>query len=218
MRPGLIGAMAVLLTAGCAHAPGAETASVQSLTIHPVKPVNIKRVGHDMPPGYEVTNVYGVAAPPAVWGLGPNWTADPAHCGALADLGGGHGESPQGVSGSGSGGTIFAVVAAAQVHLDPVLVLDCPQWTMTNGSANVRVHLVAPPQLDGVETLGMASETIAPVEGGGQIVSQATTFTAYLGSYYAFTTLVTDPGSAQPPLPPQLAADLLVKTVTELRR
>lgn len=210
--------MAALLTAGCVHAPGAAPASVQSVTIHPVRPVNIKRVGHYMPPDYEVTNVAGVAAPPAVWGLGPNWIADPAHCGALADPAGGRGESPQGVSGSGSGGIIYAIVAAAPAHLDPVLVLDCPQWTMTNGSANVRVHLVAPPQVDGVETLGMASETITPVEGGGQIISQATTFTAYLGSYYAFTTLVTDPGSAQPQLLGQSAADLLVKTVTELRR
>jgi hypothetical protein len=38
-----------------------------------------------------------------------------------------------------------------------------------------------------------------------------------LGDYYAFTTLISDPGSPDPALTPQFAADLLVKTVSELR-
>lgn len=218
MRRAWFGATTAVLSAACVHAPASTPAPVQSVTIHQVNPANIKRVGNDMPPGYEVSNVSGVAAPPAIWGLGSNWTADPSHCGALADPGGGHDESPQGVSGSGNGGIIYAVVVAAPARLDPVLVVDCPRWMMTNGTATARAHLIAPPQLDGVETLGMATETTTHVEGGNEIVSRATTFTAYLGSYVAFTTLVTDPGSAQPPLLPQAAADLLVKTVTELRR
>jgi hypothetical protein len=40
---------------------------------------------------------------------------------------------------------------------------------------------------------------------------------AYLGDYYAFTTLISDPGSPESPLTPQFAADLLVKTVSALR-
>jgi hypothetical protein len=63
----------------------------------------------------------------------------------------------------------------------------------------------------------MAADTTTSVEGGNEIVSRASTFTAYLGDYYAFTTLISDPGAAHPPLPPQFAADLLVKSVSALR-
>lgn len=217
MRRVWIGAMAAMLTA-CGHSPASTPATTESPPADQVNPANIKRMSRDMPPGYEVTAVSGTAAPPAIWGLGPEWTANPSHCAALADPAGGRGQSPQGVSGSGDGGIVYTVVAAAPVRLDPALVVDCPQWTMTNGAATTRVHLIAPPAIDGVETLGMAGETITPVEGGGGIVSQATTFTAYLGGYYAFTTLITDPGSPQPSLPAQFAADLLVNTVAELRR
>lgn len=217
MRRVWIGATAVLLTA-CGHTPASTPAPVESIAVERVNPANIKRMSRDMPPGYEVTAVSGTAAPPAIWGLGPDWTAEPSHCAALADPAGGRGQSPQGVSGSGDGGIVYTVVAAAPVRLDPVLVVDCPQWTMTNGAATTRVHLIAPPQIDGIETLGMVSDTSTPVEGGSEITSQATTFTAYLGGYYVFTTLITDPGSPQPPLPAQFAADLLVNTVAELRR
>ncbi len=210
--------MVVVLVGACAHSPASTPAATESAPADQVNPANIKRMSRDMPPGYEVTAVSGTAAPPAIWGLGPDWTAEPSHCAALADPAGGRGQSPQGVSASGDGGIIYTVVAAAPARLDPALVVDCPQWTMTNGAATTRVHLIAPPQIDGVETLGMVSETVTPVEGGNGITSQATTFTAYLGGYYAFTTLITDPGSAQPPLPPQFAADLLVNTVAELRR
>ncbi len=63
----------------------------------------------------------------------------------------------------------------------------------------------------------MVAETRSSVESGTQIDSKTYTFAAYLGNYYAFTTLTTDPGSAVPSLPPQFAADLLVKTVSTLR-
>ncbi|GBE64678.1 hypothetical protein MFM001_11400 [Mycobacterium sp. MFM001] len=217
MRRVWIGATVVVLTA-CGHSPASTPPSTESTPADQVNPANIKRMSRDMPPGYEVTAVSGTAAPPAVWGLGPDWTADPSHCAALADPAGGRGQSPQGVSGSGDGGIVYTVVAAAPARLDPALVVDCPHWTMSNGAATTRVHLIAPPQIDGIETLGMASETTMPVEGGSEIHSQATTFTAYLGGYYTFTALITDPGSPQPPLPAQFAADLLVNTVAELRR
>jgi hypothetical protein len=88
---------------------------------------------------------------------------------------------------------------------------------MTNGRATAHVHLIEPPRIDGVQTVGMTIDTTTLVEGGNKIDSRANTFTAYLGDYYAFTTLVSDPGSPHPPLPPQFAADLLAKTVSALR-
>ena len=71
--------------------------------------------------------------------------------------------------------------------------------------------------VDGAQTLGMTTDTTTQAEGGKRIGSHAETVIAYLGDYYAFTTVVTDPGSAHPPLSPQFAADLLVKTVAALR-
>ena len=85
------------------------------------------------------------------------------------------------------------------------------------GSPAARVHLVDAPRIDGAETLGMAAEIVTSVEGGNEIGSRASTFTAYLGDYYAFTTLISDPGSPDAALTPQFAADLLVKTVSALR-
>jgi hypothetical protein len=38
-----------------------------------------------------------------------------------------------------------------------------------------------------------------------------------LGDYFAFTTLISDPGSPDPALTTEFAADLLVKTVSALR-
>ncbi len=88
---------------------------------------------------------------------------------------------------------------------------------MTSRRATARVRLVDAPRIDGAETLGMAADITTSVEGGNQIGSRANTFTAYLGDYYAFTTLISDPGSPQSPLTPQFAADLLVKAVSALR-
>jgi len=115
---------------------------------------------------------------------------------------------------------VYAVVAAAPsgpVSLDHSLVSQCRGWTTTSGRATARVHLADAPRIDGAETLGMATDITTSVEGGNQIGSRANTFTAYLGDYYAFTTLISDPGSPQSPLTPQFAADLLVKAVSALR-
>ena len=171
-----------------------------------------------MPSGYEVTSVSGVAAPATTWGLGSGWTADPAPCATLADPAGGHTESAQGVSGSGTGGIVYAIVAQLPApRPDPAVLAGCPGWTVINGRARSDVRLTDPPHIDGAETVAMASDTTTSAEGGRRIESHAETFIAYLGEYCAFTTLVTDPGSAHSPLPPQFAADLLVKTVSALR-
>lgn len=214
-----IATMLASLTVACANTrqppPTPSATPVQQ-----VNPANIKRVGRELPPGYEVTGVSGVAAPSAVWGLGADGTAAPSRCAALADPAGRRGPSVQGISGSGAGGIVYAVVTAMStgpVTLDHSLVAACPQWSMTNGRATARVHLVEAPRIDGVQTLGMSTDITTSVEGGNEIDSRANTFTAYLGDYYAFTTLVSDPGSPYPPLPSQFAADLLVKTVSALR-
>ena len=213
-------AATVLLLAGCTHpAERAPAPSTNPPTRH-VDPDNIRRVRRDLPPGYEVRAVPGVTAPQVIWGIGASGAASPARCAALADPAGGHGRSAQGISGSGAGGTIYAMVVAAPtgpVGLDQSLTGQCRQWSITGKRAVARVHLVDPPHVDGAETLGMAAEITTSVEGGNEISSRASTFTAYLGDYYAFTTLISDPGSPNPALTPQFTADLLVKTVSALR-
>lgn len=215
-----IAALVAVLTAACGHPPVAPPAPSAG-PVHQVNPANIKRVGRALPAGYEVTAISRVAGPPATWGLTAGWAVDPPRCAALADPGHPPGESAQGISGSGAGGIVYALVTAAPAGPaapDPDLVAGCPHWTMTTGRATAWVRLIQAPHIDGVQTLGMAIDTSTAVEGGNEIASRADTFTAYLGGYYAFTTAVTDPGSPHPPLPPETVADLLVKTVAELRR
>ena len=148
--------------------------------------------------------------------------AKPPQCAILADPGDGHDQSAQGVSGSGSGGIVDAVVVSLPGLPGPLapdhdVVAACGQWTMAAGRTSVSVRLTDAPRIDGAETLGMVADVRTSVESGTEIDSRAYTFTAYLGDYYAFTTLTTDPGSPLPALPPQFAADLLVKTVSALR-
>jgi hypothetical protein len=215
-----VAAVVVLLLASCAHARQPAPTPSGSTQARQVNPVNIRRMGRELPTGYEVTGISGVATPPRIWGLGGDGAVTPARCAALADPAGGHGQSAQGISGSGAGGIVYAVVVAVPtgpVALDQSLVTQCRAWTMTSGRATARVHLVDPPRIDGAETCGMATDITTSVEGGNEIGSRANTFTAYLGDYYAFTTLISDPGSPHSPLTPQFAADLLVKTVSTLR-
>jgi hypothetical protein len=213
-------AMLFPLLAACAHPSQRPPAPSAGAAVRHVDPANIRRVRRDIPPGYEVTTVSGVAAPPGIWGLGEADVATPPRCAVLADPAGGHGQSSQGISGSGAGGTLYAVVVAAPtapLALDQSLVAHCRQWGMTGRRASARIHLVDAPRIDGAETLGMAAEIVTSVEGGNEIGSRASTFTAYLGDYYAFTTLISDPGSPDAALTPEFAADLLVKTVSALR-
>ncbi|OBF63813.1 hypothetical protein A5753_11725 [Mycobacterium sp. 852002-51971_SCH5477799-a] len=228
MRPFGIGpAVTTALTlavAGCAHpparAPSAVPAKSPPSNTAAVNPANIKRVIRDLPPGYEVTTAIPIAASPRVmWSLGDDLQAKPAKCATLADPGDGRDQSAQGVSGSGSGGIVNAVVVAlpGPVDLPADLVTACAQWSETAGNTVVQVHLTDAPRVEGVHTLGMVADIKSSVESGTEIDSRIYTFTAYLGNYYAFTTLTTDPGSALPVLPPQFAADLLAKTVSTLR-
>lgn len=221
MRPFWIGIPVLLLTA-CAHSPAPSGTPAKSPTAHntAVNPANIKRVVRELPPNYEVTTgIPGGASPRVIWSLEADARAKPPQCATLADPGNGRDQSAQGFSGSGSGGIVDAVVVAlpGPVDLDRGVVAACGRWTMLDGHTSASVRLVDAPHIDGVETLGMVADTKSSVEAGTEIDSRAYTFTAYLGNYYAFTTLTTDPGSALPALPPQFAADLLAKTVSTLR-
>jgi hypothetical protein len=106
---------------------------------------------------------------------------------------------------------------AGTVTLDQSVVAGCGRWTMVAERAAAGVRLTDAHKIDGAETLAMVTEIRTSVESGTEIDSRTYTFTAYLGDYYAFTTLTVDPGSALPALSPQFAADLLVKTVSTLR-
>ncbi|MGA8332511.1 MAG: DUF5642 family protein [Mycobacterium sp.] len=210
----------MLLLAGCSHPAERAPAPSASPATHHVNPDNVRRVRRDLPPGYEVSAVSGVTAPQSIWGIGGDGMAKPLRCAPLADPAGGHGQSAQGISGSGPGGTVYTVVVAAptgQVALDQSLLGPCRQWSMTGKRASARVRLVDPPHVDDAGTLGLAAEIITSVEGGNEIDSRASTFTAYVGDYYVFTALVSDPGSPNQALSPQFAADLLAKTVSALR-
>jgi len=76
---------------------------------------------------------------------------------------------------------------------------------------------VAAPAIDGAATVGLSITATTVVEGGTETHSHADTFTAYLGEYVAFITVVTEPGSPNPALGQDFAAELLVKTVSALR-
>ena len=226
MRRCWIAGTAALLAVGCArsHAPPpATSSSSQPANITAVNPANIKRVVRDLPPGYEVTTaIADGASPRVIWSLGADASdsrAKPPQCGTLADPGKGLDQSAQGVSGSGGGGIVDAVVVAlpGPVDFPRDLIAPCGRWTMTAGHTTASVRLTDAPHIDGAETLGMVADTKSSVESGTEIDSRTYTFTAYLGTYYAFTTLTTDPGSVIPALPPRFAADLLVKTVSTLR-
>ncbi|SPM30950.1 DUF5642 family protein [Mycobacterium terramassiliense] len=221
MRPFWIGVPLVLLAA-CAQSPAPTPSTTTSTTAHSaaVNPANIKRVVRDLPPNYEVTTgIPSGVSPRVIWSLEADARAVPPQCAALADPGNGRDQTAQGFSASGAGGIVNAVVVAlpGPVDLDRGVVGACGRWTMSDGHTTATVNRVDAPHIEGAETLGMVADTKSSVESGTEIDSRAYAFTAYLGNYYAFTTLTTDPGSALPALPPQFVADLLVKTVSTLR-
>jgi Domain of unknown function (DUF5642) len=181
-----------------------------------VNPARIEQVRTELPSGYEVAALPGRAAPAALWGLGAGWTADPPRCGALADPVAGA-AATRGWSASGAGGIVYAVLAASTATLDPALIDECRHWTVSGGHTGGTVAIVAAPAIDGAATVGLTTSTTTVVEGGTETHSHADTFTTYLGDHVVFVTVVSDPGSPNPPLGQDFAADLLVKTVSALR-
>lgn len=197
-------------------APSPEPAGAAS----PVSPANIRRLRAAFPPGYEVADADGSSSPTRFWGLGADSSAAPAQCASLADPLGGRGASPEGLSGSGAGGIVYVVVAGAPappVVLDAAVVDDCARWSMAAARTTATVELTPAPPIEGATTMAMHTALRTVVEGGTQTEAQAQTATACLGDYLVFVTVVTDPGSPQPQLPPDFASAFLVRTVATLR-
>jgi len=211
-------ALLAALSLGMA-ACGQSPSSAPSATTGPsasVNPARIERVRTELPSGYEVAALPVRAAPVAFWGLGPDWSADPPRCGPLADPVA-RATTPRGWSASGAGGIVYVVVAASGATLDPALLDECGHWTASAAHTTGPVAFVAAPAIDDATTVGLSTTTTTLVEGGTETHSHAATFTAYLGDYVTFVTVVSDPGSPNPQLGQEFASDLLVKTVSALR-
>ena len=207
-----------MLLAACAQPHGAQQhpSTITADSMHTaVDPARIKRVRSDMPSGYEVADAVGVASPAEAWGFRSGLTAEPPQCAALVDPTAGG--SARGLSGSGDGGLLYVVVVSGAATPDPVLTAQCPQWQMAYGSSSATAELVAAPHIEGVDTIGMSATIKTVVESGRQTEAKAQTFIGYLPQCVVFVTLVVDPASPHPRLPPQTAADLLVKSVAALR-
>jgi hypothetical protein len=200
----------------CGQSPSSGPSTATSGASTAVNPARIERVRVDLPSGYEVAPLAGRAAPLAFWGFGPGWTADPPRCLALADPVA-DAATTRGWSASGAGGIVYAVVAGSASTLDRSLIDECGQWTVSAGRTSGSVTSLAAPAIDGAATVGLSTTATTVVEGGTETHSHVDTFTAYLGDYVAFITVVTDPGSPNPALGQDFAAELLVKTVSALR-
>src|ERR1700758_4028198 len=154
MRPFWIGVVLALLVTACAHSrvtkpPASPSSSTHGVTVNPA---GIKRIVRELPPNYEVTTgIPGGASPRVIWGLGPDATIKPPQCATLADPGNGRDQSAQGVSGSGAGGIVDAVVVSlpGPVDLDHNLVAACGRWAMIDRHTTVSVRLTDPPHIDG---------------------------------------------------------------------
>jgi hypothetical protein len=211
--------LALTLCAACGpstagRTPPAAGEEVAGGVASVVDPANISRVRTDLPPGYEPGDLAGRSAPVAFWGLGPQWTAEPAVCGVLAQPAGV--DAPvRGWSASGPGGIVYAAVVEAAV--DPPASGECGAWTVSAGHTAARVARVEAPDVDGASTVGMIADATTVVEGGTETHSRAQTFSAYLPGYVAFVTVVTDPGATGPALAPDFAPALLVRAVAALR-
>lgn len=198
-----------------AQAPAPTEATSPPAASAGLNPMRVERVRSDLPTGYEFTPLPARAEPIALWGLGPQWTADPASCAGLGDPAG---DGPvHGWSASGPGNIVYAVVAATGVGLDQDSLDACGSWNLSAGHTAGVVTVVDPPVVDGAQTLGLSTDATTTVEGGTETRSHAETFVAYLGDHVAYVTVVTDPGSSAPSLGPGFASDLLVRTVAALR-
>ncbi|MDT5012335.1 MAG: hypothetical protein QOH57_3952 [Mycobacterium sp.] len=200
-----------------AHGPPDSSSTTRPGQTFDVNPENIRRMRGAFPPGFEITDTQGDASPATFWGLKPGWTSEPPECGGLADPAAGP-SSPRGLSGSGNGGIIYVVVkaSASAVRPDPGAVKACSHWSMDSGRTTAIVDAFDP-AIDGVSTFGMLTAIRTVVEGGNETDLRAFTVTAYLGEYIAFVTVVTDPGSEQSALTPDLAKTMLTRTVAALR-
>ena len=210
----LLGCLALGVACGPpTPAPSPPSSTSTAATINPAR---IDRVRHDLPAGYESGAIDQRATPISLWGFGSQWVAEPAECAALAAPAVDPGTS-RGWSASGAGGIVYAAVVRTAAPSDPWLVEQCGQWSFTGGHTSGAVSTLVAPVIYAATTAGMAAELTTVVEGGTETHMHADLFTADLGDYHCFVTVVTDPGSPNPALGADVAADLLVKTVSALR-
>ena len=210
-------ATVAVFAGGCGSPDNPPEAATTSAPVSTkVNPARIDRVRTDLPDGYEVADLEGPVTPTELWGFGAPRSADPPQCGPLADPAVDP-ASTKGWSGSGTGGIVYAVVAASTAGLDPAVVSSCGHWTLSAGQANGSVTVTGAPTIESAETIALATVTTTVVEGGTETHSRADTVTAYLDEYVAFVTVVTDPGSPHPQLGAEFANELIVKTVAALR-
>lgn len=216
----VVGALALACVA-CGSGPASEPATEPTSSAPAdltVDPARIDRARAALPDGYEVSGYTGPPAPFPIWGFRDAPVSDPAQCAVLGaptvDA-----ATARGWSASGPGGIVYTVVAdsASAAAPDPALLADCAQWTASSGRTTGMVTALAAPEIDAADTIGMSAAVVTVVEGGTQTRSQAETFVAYLDRYLCFVAVVTDPGSPDPTLGPEFAADLLVETVSTLR-
>src|ERR1700752_442589 len=150
--------------------------------VHPARHSVHRRLRGSFPAGYEISEIQGAASPAKYWGLQPDWSSDPRQCAALADPAKGSATS-EGLSGSGSGGIIYVVVAASPSASgpDPGTVTACDHWSMDSGRTTAVINVVDSPVIGGVPTVGMVAMVRTIVEGGTETDLRATTTIAYLG-------------------------------------
>ena len=210
-----------LSVAACACAPGPPTTTTAPSTPSVrVTPANIERVRGELPDGYEVADVSGRASPVAFWGFGPDWLADPPQCGALAEPVADAGDDARLVR---FGSWRHRLRRRHRLATGAGRVRSRTDRRVRPLDACRRAHhrcrhaASTRPRSTRPQRVGMVTEAKTVVEGGTETNSRAHTVTAYLGDYLAFVTVVTDPGSPNPPLGQDFAAALLVKTVSALR-
>ncbi|MGI9123159.1 MAG: DUF5642 family protein [Mycobacterium sp.] len=209
----LLSAAAILV--GCGAGPQQPPAPAP--TARTLSPANVVRVRAALPPGYETGELKAPVSAAALWGFGTGWRADPPQCAALADPAP-NDRAARGLSASGPGGTVFVVVADMP-GTDPVpeLLDQCPSWTMTFGHTTAEVTRSQGPAVADARTFAWRAVASTVVESGNSTTSEASTAVACLQGHVVLVTVVTDPGSPNPPLDPGFAADLLATTVTALR-
>jgi len=182
-----------------------------------INPANVVRVRSALPQGYEVAEVNGPVSAAGLWGFGIGWTAEPSQCARLADPAPSD-PGARGLSASGPGGTVF-IVASAMADDAPGfdLITQCERWTMTFVHTSAEVTRVEAPAINGAVTVAWRAATRTIVEAGSETNSLATSASAYFDHHVVYVTLVTDPGSPDPPLDSGFVADTLATTVAALR-
>ncbi len=218
MRWLAVGIAVSVFLGACGSPPDASPPSSAATAPPAINPANVSRIRPALPEGYEVAEMRGPVSAVSLWGFGTGWTATPSQCAILAD------PAPsdvgaRGLSASGPGGTLFVMASAARDGGPAAeLLAQCPNWTMAFAHTSAEVSSIEAPVIEGTETVAWAAMTRTVVEAGMETNARATTALAYFDRYVAYVTLITDPGSPNPPLDAGFVADLLATTVAALLR